>query len=209
MDLDEVWAAARLFRPAHLSYRSLPLCLKMLNDIILRPAPIITRRTAGCAASFEMHPRAELAGSRNWVWLMPVRLPDVPFPADLAREALPDSMDELRTFWHMTDGSIVDLVAITPDCQRVVGRMTGLATVLGYPQRDFGAESETVRVFRSLDAWLRGAMQGVVLVGDHEENLAWLNGWNGGIVCDDLAHGKSIDRMLRKQYSGPPVLVAA
>lgn len=211
MDLDAIWRslhAAATSRLAALPGLRLPPLLRLLADDLLRAAPVITRKDDK-GVLFELHPMPELAGPRNWCWIMPVRVARGDFPIHLSNAAMPEQMARERSVWDLCFGDMIDLVALSPDCGRVIGRFTGNAAVIGNPQWPDGDDATKLRLCRDPASWFRTGMQGVLMLGDRDEQIAFLRGWHGGIVCDDLAHGKTIDRLLRRAYAGPPVLVAA
>lgn len=208
MDLEGVWRSlkARADSPLAATGLRLPPLLRELSDHLLRAAPVITRKD-DLGTLFELHPQPDLAGPRNWCWIMPVRDYCASFPADLVEAG--DNPDHIRSLWHITYGTLIDLVAITPDCARIVGRFTGAAGAIGYPQSPDMQDETRLRLCRDMRSWIKGGMRGVVLLGDQAEQIAFLDAWREGIVCDDLAHGKAIDKLLKRSYAGPPVLVAA
>lgn len=206
MDLEKVWASLQsVTAPKSMMP---PRYIREFGDLLLRSAAIVTRKDED-GILFELHPRPEFAGPRNWCWILPVRSGGMPCPIDVAdRFGHPPDL-QLQRLWQMAYGDLVDLVAVSPDCRRVIGRYSGLAVVIGSDQGAYGVDEDRVRLFRTVDSWLRGRMQGVVMVGTNDEACEWLRRWPGGVICDDLAHGKAIDRLMKKPFAGPPVLVAA
>ena len=115
----------------------------------------------------------------------------------------------LASMESIVSSEIVDLVGVSRDLKRVLGRLVGIVSVLGWPQQPGEAAEAPVRLFRSVAAWLAARCAGAVLVGGPAENHGWLAGCDGGIVTDDIAHGQAIQKILRRPYEGPKVLVAA
>lgn len=212
MNLEEIWSSLKQADESPISSLGLrlPAMLRELSTFMLRAAPVVTRKDAS-GTLFELHPRPDLAGPRNWCWIMPVRGFAPGWSFELALAAGGDASTE--HYWHVACGELLDLIALSPDCTRILGRMVGDAPVIGWPCEAYAQHDQDpefkLRLYRSIDVWLRNCMQGVVAIGTNEELGRYLALFPGGVVCDDLAHGKAIDRLLRRPYAGPPVLVAA
>ena len=104
-------------------------------------------------------------------------------------------------------GDIRDLVAISLDFSKVLGRFLGAATVLGYPEHP-DTEERPVRLYRDLRSFMAGLCSGALLIGAPDENYRWMAACKGGIVTDDVAHGRAVKKILTRPYAGPQVLVA-
>jgi hypothetical protein len=214
MDCNAVWSSLASPSSSVLAPHAarLPPFLAEFATHLLRAAPIVTVRDS-IGARIELHSAPNLAGPRNWHWLIPVRTNAPAFPLDRAIREIRDieRIGRLRNLWHICEGDVIDILAVSIDLKRVIGRMTGHAVALGHPMQDYPLvnDDERIRVFSSVESWVLGKLEGVVMLGSQAENAKWLHNFAGGVICDDVAHGKSIDRLLRKPYKGPPVLVAA
>ena len=131
---------------------------------------------------FELMPDGCRPRKADWHWVLAARfgLLAGDRPSDARRQAM----------WHATMGGLVmDLVACTPDLLRVRARLTGAATVLGYPP-DSDMAVEPVRV--------------------HATPLSWLRGCAPGVIADSVAHGEALlMKMQRPVPALPRILVAA
>ena len=203
---------------------------EMFVDLLL-PARIRLRKNKIGGATFELHHDNAAPVEKSWAWVFAVRdglgpmllrrheaamlNAALPLEERLARrDALSEHLHRIEndpdcaaTMASLGGPDIVDLVAVSRDLTRVLGRLKCTATVLGYPQRPDDAE-KPVRLFRDVPGWLAARCAGVVLVGTPDENLDWLRWCAAGIVTDDLAHGKAVKKMLHRPFVGPDVLVA-
>jgi hypothetical protein len=205
IDCEAIWRAAkRIPRPAAFG--------GVLDDDLFRLAPIMSRTGGDAGPLFDLHPRPELAGPKNWHFLVPVRTGGDFFPLDEARAVFRGDMnlvDSARSLWALTQGDLIDLVAVSCGMDRVIGRLTGLALALGAPVQQCGFwNDQTVRVHRTVRSWLANRLDGIVLVGTERENCDFLHGADK-IIADDFDHGNKLAKMLRKPYTGPNVMVAA
>lgn len=200
---------------------------------LLRPAQIQIRNDDTDTPRFEFHPRPDMASARSWTWVLAVR-EGAFFQAHGYREALKyGSVDDAERienfvtvdaiikrfhedFSHLAamecigGDEIVDLVALSPDCTRVLGRFMGDTPVIGYPVNPLAMGFEhKIRLFRNVRTWLENLCGGAVLIGDARENLSWLQACEHGIITDNVAHGERIRKILLRPYLGPQILVAA
>lgn len=106
---------------------------------------------------------------------------------------------------------IDDIVIVSRDLKKIIGTVFGVYQFpfLGNPARISCPDAKPVRVFQTPIEWLKKYGDGVVLLGNEREQVAWLRECEAGIVTDNVTHGEKIQKMIRREILGPKILVAA
>jgi hypothetical protein len=191
---------------------------------VLIPSPITLSKDEDGNGIFELHPDFENASAKSWVWVVAVRTglaanlmamwldsespcfdPEVwQAYSKTAREKI-----GFRAALEATRGpDIYELVAVSANFSKVLGRMTFRSPVIGGPVYPEISNELPQRIFKTVKGWLEEKCGGAVLIGSDEENYDWMSRCDGGIVCDDVAHGQAVRKRLQRPYMGPSVLVA-
>jgi hypothetical protein len=229
IDLDEFWDGARVRwiescaakRLPPWKPETIPKHWRMRLAAHCLPAQIMAETADDGARMFQLHPRPEIASSKSWVWLLRVMCgwraqlfrdfqgtKGHSFYQEYADKADADIGYQAR-MESLCGDDVYDIIALSLDFSKCYGRVNGAAAVIGYPQWPEFEPERPVRLFRSVRGWWNAGCAGAALIGDEAECDAWLRGCEGGIVTDDLAHGKEIQKRLMRPYTGPKVLVAA
>lgn len=221
--------------PEFLRQTKLASTVQILVREILRPWCITISKDEIYGAVFDLHPSPKTAHPRAWCWVLAVRggalvsmceerqrlraekpMPETGALRAYAYHALSQMIDRYtQDFCYAArveafmGTDICELVALSPDLQRVLGRYTGLAAVAGHPQCYLGALETPVRIYQTVRSWLQNLCEGVVQIGTDDDLYDYLAGAQKGIITDNLSHGRAIKKLLTKPYEIPPIMVHA
>ena len=169
---------------------------------------------------FQLHPEPMKASPRAWCWLWPVRSGYELWMFEMLHGTnrhctWQDYHDRCerdagyRARMECLCGETIwDVAAFSLDFSKCYGRLNEQSAVIGYPVQP-EISGKAVRLFRSVRKWLDGKCEGAALIGSDFENEAWMRGCEHGIITDDVAHGKYVQKILQRPYAGPQILVAA
>lgn len=118
--------------------------------------------------------------------------------------------------WSALRGAeIIDLLACDWALAKPPRRLVGAAATLGFGadgQEDTWEGDVPVQLCRSIGEWVGTLFRAraSVLLGNAGEQQATVLRFAGGVVCQDLAHGETVERLMRRQLPAPPrILVQA
>jgi hypothetical protein len=203
----------------------LPARARLILKRIFCPAQLMVEKDFLGEWCWNLHPRIDVASRKSWGYVCAVmqghavamhELADNKYDApeiyrlvaDYRARAYGMDIGYMASTESLLGEDIVDLVAFSADLRKCYGALARVTAVVGYPVYP-DMETRRIRVFKSVLGWIESGCAGAVLVGDARDNYQWLQACEGGIVCDDVAHGKAVQQFLRRPYEGPPVLVAA
>lgn len=177
---------------------------------ILRAAPIVRN-----GENFQIHPCGKEAPDRAWHWIVPVRAAlDEPIDTSailtsfIGSPLFVEAHDLINRSHVITEclfGEIIDLVAVSRDLSRIIGCMHGNSPILG---RQEYPDHRSIRVFRTVNRWMRANCFGVVMLGSDYDTKQFLDNFKS-VVTDDVKHGESLLRAMKRVYAGPEIMVAA
>lgn len=103
-------------------------------------------------------------------------------------------------------GDTVDLVAVEPGRGGRIATRRGAVAVLGNVGPQI-FQPEPVPVWRSPWGWLKAGGVGLVLLSTDALDRWRVLSSLGAIVAEDVAHGRELERLLKRPFRHPPVLV--
>jgi hypothetical protein len=102
---------------------------------------------------------------------------------------------------------ILDLLAFSMGMDRAPRRLTGMADALGVGADGEGPDESLgpVTLCRSFRDWMRHlAALPCLPLGEPVEQQRLIRGFAGGVVCQDLAHGVTTERLLKRDLPAAP-----
>jgi hypothetical protein len=102
---------------------------------------------------------------------------------------------------------ILDLLAFSMMMDRAPRRLTGMADALGVGADGEGPDESLgpVTLCRSFRDWMRHlAALPCLPLGEPVEQQRLIRGFAGGVVCQDLAHGVTTERLLKRDLPAAP-----
>ncbi len=103
------------------------------------------------------------------------------------------------------------IAVISRDLRQVIGWASPWTELpfIGNPAWIFDEDFAPARVFRTPREWLLSGGEGVALCGARRVLADWLRGCEAGIIADNIKHGEELQQMIRREMTGPQILVAA
>ncbi|HUC17779.1 MAG TPA: hypothetical protein VMA37_08830 [Acetobacteraceae bacterium] len=197
----DIWEACRALTPVAAHERLAELTGQH------RDAPTVWGAIAAFApvmvdgGYFQLHPRPKSAARDRWYWILAVRrYPEIEVLGTRERTL------EAATIW--AGEAICDLFACDRALEKIVGRLTGQETAIGYPA-DGRLTAEPVRVHETPLAWLRAGPRGVLLAGTPSENAQWLLTCETGIAASSIRHAESLRTLMARPVPPMPRLLVA
>ena len=153
-------------------------------------------------ASSEKHLVLVIAVRTGDPWISDFGLPAWIDVDPVHRTPTAEGMSRLRGSRALFGPDIVDLLACDLTLTKPPRRMTGMARALGY-----GAAGEytttddgPVPIVRTVLEWLAHSTDGACLpLGSSVERAELLRGFGGGVTAMDLAHGETLQRLMKRE----------